>query len=116
MNLTSLALLLVLLAMLFAIFTQRLLLSTNTDIYDPIATKLEDVRNGFSGMKESIVSKLDHYRDVIDRKHLLNMPTRITKLTKINLLQLLLSYYRKFKFKKLIKIHLFGMNDAINLP
>ena len=79
MNLTSLALLLVLLAMLFAIFTQRLLLSTNTDIYDPIATKLEDVRNGFSGMKESIVSKLDHYRDIIvdNGKDLSITPSRL---------------------------------------
>ena len=77
MNLISLALFLVLLAMLFAIFTQRLLISRNVDIYEPITTKIEDVRISFDGMKQRIAQKIDHYRDVIadDRKEPVNMST-----------------------------------------
>ena len=85
MNLISLALFLVLLAMLFAIFTQRLLISRNVDIYDPITTKIEDVRISFDGMKQRIVQKIDHYRDVIadDRKEPVNMSTATRNMSPI---------------------------------
>lgn len=58
MQLASIALILLLFAMLFAIITQRIMLS-DSEVYEPLKKKIVDVGESLSDMRENIVHQLE---------------------------------------------------------